>query len=271
MKRRRIVEILLAISFTTLLLIVIAGGVLLRVQQQHYARNRQLIEALQQGHASQALALVQAGADPNTRLEPSPAPSLKEMLLRFLPGYVAPSNDSPTALLLASGPEWYTESYTVAPLTADEQATLVQAMLLHGADVNATSHYNRTALMVATWSKRPRVVVLLLAQGADVNVQDKYGYTALMQAVDQDDIDTMRLLLEHGANVNMQEELGNSALIRTVMDVPYKHEPNENIIRLLLAHGANPNLPDKHGQTALTMAEKKKRSDLVTVLRNGGK
>ena len=271
MKRRRAVIIVLTISLLVVLLIMIGGGLWLRVQQGQYARDRQLIEALQQGHASQAIALVQAGADPNTRLEPSPPPSIKEMLPRILPNHCVPVNDSPTALLLASGPEWYTESYVVAPLTADEQATLVQAMLLHGADVNATSHFNRTALMVATWSRRPRVVTLLLAQGADVNVQDKYGYTALMQAVDQDDIDTMRLLLEHGARVNIQEELGNTALIRTVMDVPYKHEPNENIIRLLLAHGANPNQPDKHGQTALTFAQKKKRADLVTVLQSGGK
>src|SRR5436305_1771341 len=53
-----------------------------RAQRRQYALNRQLIAALKQENDRRALVLVSAGADPNTRYEPTPVPSLPEFINR---------------------------------------------------------------------------------------------------------------------------------------------------------------------------------------------
>ena len=61
MKRR-------GLLLTTTLIITLCGAysVWRRVQQQQYARNRQMIYALEHNDTNAALALINAGADPNT-------------------------------------------------------------------------------------------------------------------------------------------------------------------------------------------------------------
>ena len=91
-----------------LLLLLGSSVVWLRAQQRQYARNRQLIAALVSNDTNQALTLVNEGADPNSRYNPPPAPSLKLMLDQLLYRSSVPADNSPTAFLLACGAGWST-------------------------------------------------------------------------------------------------------------------------------------------------------------------
>jgi hypothetical protein len=64
-----------------LLLVGLAGGTILwlRSEQREYVLNRQLIAALVQDDDKRALALVNAGAGPNTRYAPMPVPSFLQL------------------------------------------------------------------------------------------------------------------------------------------------------------------------------------------------
>jgi hypothetical protein len=68
---------------TLFLLALLAAGALLwiRSERHQYVLNRQLIAALMQNDSRTALALVNEGADPNTRYMPTPAPSLLERVV----------------------------------------------------------------------------------------------------------------------------------------------------------------------------------------------
>ena len=100
MKRRRSLLLLFVLSA---LLLIAAGGLWLRQAKRQYALNRQLIDALVHGDFKQALALVNAGADPNTRSTPPPAPTFKLLLHQLLHRSPVPVNNSPTAFIMACG------------------------------------------------------------------------------------------------------------------------------------------------------------------------
>ncbi len=258
-KARRSLLLLLVI----VLAVVGAGGLCIWQAKRQYTRNRQFIDALVRHDNKAALALVNAGADPNTRQEASPPPTLPQLLCQLLRRSPPVVNDSTTAFHIACGgvpTEWTPEDIT--DYHSPDDATFVQAMLVHGGDVQATDEDGRTALFYAVRWKHPHIAQLLLASGANVNAPEPYGETPLMFAVAGCDVDTMHCLLEHGANVDMADGPGNTALYCAIAD-----DADPRIIGMLLAHGADPNARNKDGESPLTLAQKEQRSDLVRLLR----
>ena len=130
-----------------------------------------------------------------------------------------------------------------------EDLSLLQAMLAHGANVNAKTAGNLTALHFALIRQRVYTVQLLLRHGADVNAQDDYGHTPLMWAVKQGMADVVPLLLEQGANLNAQDTQAWTALHYAVVSSSSQH-----ILPELLAHGADPDLRNDFGETPLELA-----------------
>jgi len=70
---------------------------------------------------------------------------------------------------------------------------VVRRLLRHGCDVDARSERNRTALHMAVWNNRPRIVRLLLGTHCSLNVRDRYGDTPLMLSARRGYPDVMRV------------------------------------------------------------------------------
>jgi ankyrin repeat protein len=237
-RRRRQHSALL--SATLLLLLVGACILSLCAQQRQYVLNRHLIDALVQKDDNLALALVNEGADPNTRYTPPPVPSLRKLLKQLFQPSPPPLNSSPTALLIACGSPWNDDTayeYEMQQHSPDAPQ-LVQAMLRRGAMVNIQDKDGNTPLLCAIRSHRSATIPILLNRGADVNIKNSDGATALRLA---ESLDTTRLLLEHGADANVK--IGDwTPLIGALQD---KAEPG--LLTLLLKHGANINAKGMYG------------------------
>lgn len=259
MKTRR----LLILSLVVVALLVGGCDLSLWQAKRQYALNRQLIAALEHYDNKQALTLVNQGADPNTRQNPPPPPTLKLLLNQLLHCSPASDNDSPAALRVACGDVFHSTNSTFFIVgEGSENVFLVQAMLTHGANVHELDENGDTPLHSAAGQNHVSVVDMLLKYNADVNAQNTNGNTPLMFAQFNDDVGITRLLLQHGANPNLPNVSGETALHYAV-----RHSNDVTYIRELLTHGADPNVADKNGDTAIMLAKKVGRPDLVALLR----
>ena len=79
----------------------------------------------------------------------------------------------------------------------------ITAALAKGADVNAKSRYDVTALIFAASSGRLDAVKLLVSRGADVNAQDSfYRARAAEMALTNGHVDVTLFLLQNGADAD---------------------------------------------------------------------
>lgn len=139
-------------------------------------------------------------------------------------------------------------------IRCNDAAALKVALERQGA-VDAANPAGMTALMLACWFGRPRMVELLVDRcHATVNLANKRGETALMLAVTYGQFEahheTIRLLLDHGAPVNARSSDGSTALLRAAGC----RSRDGTIVKLLLAHGADPNTRSDRGETPLSCA-----------------
>jgi outer membrane protein assembly factor BamB len=99
----------------------------------------------------------------------------------------------------------------------------IDAALNRGADINATSRYDVTALMFAANNGRVDAVKLLVERGAHVNTRDTfYKEQAGGAALSQGHIEIAVFLLDHGweggdAVLIHGVQLGNTALVKTAL------------------------------------------------------
>ena len=274
MKRRRTLLLFLAVG----LLFVGGGGLWLWQAKQQYARNRALIAAFVNDDMRQALALVNAGADPNTRYAPPHAPSFPLLLRRLLHNSPPAPDDSPTAFLLACGAGWGPLQMATPVQRPPRRfayfeqqfhtvdTSLVQTMLSHGANLHPYTRCDETALYGAVVHNQVRVAEMLLTHGASANEPCITGGTLLQMAVDRRNKDMVRLLLEHRADINAKDTNENTALFEAVYALQDKE-----MVQLLLAYHANPNVPGRYGQTVLTHLWESNRPDIVALLRKRDK
>jgi hypothetical protein len=257
----------LLFTLSVVLALCAACGVWLHRERRQYALNRQLIDALDKSDFTQATALVQSGADPNTRLMPTPAPTFKRLLNQLLHHTPLPVNDSPTAFFMICGsrrPLSFYKGYP--PPLAQENLPLLQVMFTHGANLHARAQLNLTALHYAIGSERWHTAEWLLQHGSDVNAVDAGGDTPLMYVDGRSPTLTgARLLLAEGANPNVPNEEGNTSLHLAVSS-PIA----TTLIPFLLSQGADPNVKNHDGETPRMLAQKEKRPDIMRLLKEHG-
>ena len=282
----RLKRLLLFLSVLVVALLVGVCGLWVGLAKRQYALNRQLIAALENNAAKQALALVEAGADPNTRSDAPLTPSFKILLLRFLRHSPKSSDDSHTALMIVCGT---VETPVTFPLTEQdrrrqsdtllrqkaETLALTRAMLAHGAQINAPS--KPTAgdasfsypLIAATESGQIEVVRELLAHGAKVDVENSREETSLWIIAGYN-IEITRLLLDAGADIEAKNNGGCTVLGNALNGVTLGTD--DRIVRLLIARHANVNgMRDKDvGNYYLWLAHRFNEPNLTNLLKNAG-
>jgi uncharacterized protein len=155
----------------------------------------------------------------------------------------------------------------------------VRVLLGAGADVNQTTGYGWSPLLVATQNRYYKLGAFLLDHGADPNLANKGGWTPLYLATDNrniengdypvrkadiDHLDFIKLLMDKGANVNARVK--DSTETRTVFTNQWLDENGATaflrasqsgdlaLMKLLLAHGADPKIATTLGVTALHVA-----------------
>ena len=120
-----------------------------------------------------------------------------------------------------------------------------------GANVNDRDSDGSTPLMEAIFCNRnPEVVTALIKAGANVNDRDSAGQTPLMHAVEYEDLDKVTTLINGGANVNDQNHNGLTPLMIAAMN---NLEPE--VITILLKSGANGTQKSNEGKTAFDYAK----------------
>lgn len=155
----------------------------------------------------------------------------------------------------------------------------IKVLLTAGADINQTTGYGWSPLLVATQNRFYQLGKYLIEHGADVNLANKGAWTPLYLATDNrniesgdypvrmpdmDHLDFIKLLIDHGANVNAR--MKDSTETRTVFTNQWLDENGATaflrasqsgdivLMKLLLAHGADPKLDTVLHVTALQVA-----------------
>ena len=155
----------------------------------------------------------------------------------------------------------------------------VKALLAAGADVNQTTGYGWSPLLVATQNRYYKLGAFLIEHGADVNLANKGAWTPLYLATDNrniesgdypvrkgdmDHLEFIKLLIDKGANVNAR--MKDSTETRTVFTNQWLDENGATaflrasqsgdivLMKLLLAHGADPKINTTLNVTPLQVA-----------------
>jgi ankyrin repeat protein len=257
-----------------------------------------LLFAAKRGDVESARALLDAGADPN-----APAPDGSTPLLVA----VASAQEAVAMLLLERGSDASAaDAIGYSPLHAtvwkpsakeglfrsNSSASLVKALLSHGANANARivkdpaplpgSYFFQLGLVGATpfWlaAKAGNIEVMraLAEGGADLTLANKDGTTAVMVASglgqgqgpgsvpEKKLVEAVRSAIDLGADVNTINENGQTAAHGAA------NAGFDSILRVLAERGANLNVKDKKGQTPLSTAQARNAARTVALLRTLG-
>lgn len=153
---------------------------------------------------------------------------------------------------------------------------VLQYLIAAGADVNARTPYDETALMLASffmseqdggsasYEQHEAVAKMLVDAGASLEAA-RDGYTPLSYAAYKGRDDTILFLLRRGARVDGSAHNGFTYLpTPLMMAVMMGHEDS---VRLLLQSGADARLRVAGGNTAYEFALKYRQTHLLTMLR----
>ena len=139
-------------------------------------------------------------------------------------------------------------------------------LIRNGADLSVhTEHFERTALIIATTYNNTKLAQALLDHGADVNATDCNGNTALIYAASTGYLDMIRILLDHGANINATNDEGNTALMIAAEGKAHRLPA----LSLLVERGADTAAIETHEDANLKAAIKEvKKRHLISALKS---
>jgi ankyrin repeat protein len=253
-----------------------------------------LLAATRDGDIERALALLDAGADPDT----APPPGDRDQRPVLMLAALLPDTRLLRALI-AKGAAVDRAVGGLTPLLAATRdsragrADAVMTLLANGASALAADAEGNTPLHGAVLSEEPIVAAMLLDAAAPVNALNKAGLSPLAAAcraanwplakfllergakpapadgepalvaaagIPDDDPEGVKLLLKHRAAVNAVDAQHRSALMVAAA------EGHERIVRALRAANADVALADRHGSTALMEAARAGAVGIVQLL-----
>ena len=195
------------------------------------AGNDELVNATRAQDAAAVRALLEGGADVDTRV-PDGATALS---------WAAHWDDLSIAdLLVRAGSDVNASNdLGVGPLVLaceNGSTAMVELLLRAKADANIRRMNGQTVLMMCARAGNANAVEALLTHGASVNaVEPQRGQTALMWAADQDHVDVVQALLQAGADIHARSHGGYTSVLFAARVGAL------DAARLLLAEGANVN------------------------------
>ena len=128
---------------------------------------------------------------------------------------------------------------------------VLQEIVIHGGDVNATGFHNNTALMIACRKMKKDAIDVLLNAGADPNITDSSGNKCLHCAAENGCCsEVLQAIVIHGGDVN-----ATGFHNRTALMIACRHM-KKDAINVLLNAGTNPNITNSDGDTCLHCAVK---------------
>jgi ankyrin repeat protein len=253
-----------------------------------------LLAATRDGDIERALALIEAGADPDT----APAATDRDQRPVLMLAALLPDTRLLRALI-TRGADVNRATGGLTPLLAATRDSrhgrpeAVLTLLANGASPTVTDAEGNTPLHGAALSAEPGVAAMLLDAAAPINALNKAGISPLAGAcraanwplakfllergakptpadgepalvaaasIADDDAAGVKLLLKHRAAVNAVDARHHSALHAAAA------EGHEQIARALRAAGADVNLVDEHGCTALMEAARAGACGIVQLL-----
>jgi ankyrin repeat protein len=140
---------------------------------------------------------------------------------------------------------------------------LVKRLLSLGARINQPSD-GSTCLSAAIFHEDAEMLELLIAHGADINANTPGQDSALMTACSRENKGLVQYLLEHGALVNLWVANTGDALQQAAAT------GNESIVKLLLANGADVKAPQGADGSCLECAIRANRPALARLLLDAG-
>lgn len=147
----------------------------------------------------------------------------------------------------------------LAAVERDDKFAVIDA-LKAGASGAAKSPSGRPAILIAAANNNADIVNLLMVARADVNAPGIWGETALMVAVQNNNIPIIRILLNAGADLARRDAAGSTALCLSV------RSGSPELVKLLVSSGADPNLPNTSGETPLWLATEQDRPEIASIL-----
>ena len=139
----------------------------------------------------------------------------------------------------------------------------IQRFIKEGFDVNAQDEYGGSALELAAFYHKDKIVDELLKSNVNVNVKNKLGDTVLSLLSWYGDKDLISKLIEAHADLNVQNNQGNTPLI--MASKGGKHE----VIKLLLEAGANPDITNIRGRDLFSEAGYMRTVDFLSTIMPG--
>jgi hypothetical protein len=155
------------------------------------------------------------------------------------------------------------ESAGLTPLqiaTLKGNVEISRLLLERAADVKASSPIGYQSIHFAA-SQKPELMELLLKHGADPNATNRFGATPLQMGLHNQHSKTLELLLKAGADPNALNRNGATPLHTAAVS-----PSSQNALRLLWQHGARLDITNRQGKTALDMAHQYKQTNAIEFL-----
>lgn len=137
---------------------------------------------------------------------------------------------------------------------------VVEYLIDNGADVNAVSTDNYTALHFMAKSTNFAMAKLLIKKGADLNKKDKSGNTPIFYTIKKTNTQMLKLLIDNGADINIKNKFGYTPLVFAIT------KQNTPIAEMLINKGANIKVKDELKRTPLFYAVKYTNTVLIKLL-----
>ncbi|KAL4885962.1 ankyrin repeat-containing domain protein [Aspergillus karnatakaensis] len=207
--------------------------------------------AAARGHVDIVDFLIAKSADIEARNEYQ-----RTALLATVYGYIAAAGESGRTSTTLQGPGYI---------------QVIQLLLNHNANIEATDHAGCTALAVSILHGLRLLPRLLLSRGANPNAESR-GYKPILHtAVEENSADIAYHLVKTGANIETRDYKGRTAifsLMRTdvwsTKDWLYRDGPR--VLKFLLNRGADIHATDNSGQTALFYAASSRSLEFARLL-----